>query len=440
MTDSIQVLKPGVRFTNSAGAVLSGAILYFFETDGVTPKIVYSDFARADPVGTSVTADSGGYPTSDGSTKCELYVGPGNYDAELRSSAGVVQWSFQDIQGAIDTSGFLTTSDGVTPSLPVVNTTSNQALGVSSKGKKYNTNCTGGDLTHTCGDAATLEDGWYVDIRHDGTANQVKITGTSGQLFKIPGRAGVTGFALTRRGQGVRISCDETGFVVDELASGLFNTTGIILIVDRLAVPAPSPEAGDRYIVTTGPSGVWSAFTVGAIAEADGQGGWFEIIPPADCGWQAYVQDEDIYYFYVGSAWVAQSATTAREGTLRAADQAAMEALTAGRAVTADVQLYHPAHPKVRVNFNGTGTIAIREDFGAASLTDNGTADYTVNYDTAFANTSPCVLVTCGSTSTAFATIAAPAAASQRTVLETRGDSGSPADQAHMMLMAAGDH
>jgi len=37
------------------------------------------------------------------------------------------------------------------------------------------------------------------------------------------------------------------------------------------------------------------------------------------------------------------------------------------------------------VNFNGTGTVAIRASGGVSSITDNGTSDYTVN----FTNTMP---------------------------------------------------
>lgn len=33
------------------------------------------------------------------------------------------------------------------------------------------------------------------------------------------------------------------------------------------------------------------------------------------------------------------------------------------------------------VNFNGTGTVAIRASFNVTSITDNGTGDYTVNID-----------------------------------------------------------
>lgn len=38
------------------------------------------------------------------------------------------------------------------------------------------------------------------------------------------------------------------------------------------------------------------------------------------------------------------------------------------------------------VNFNGSGTIAIRTSQNVASLTDNGTGDYTVNFSTSFSD------------------------------------------------------
>jgi hypothetical protein len=39
------------------------------------------------------------------------------------------------------------------------------------------------------------------------------------------------------------------------------------------------------------------------------------------------------------------------------------------------------------VNFNGTGTVAIRASGNVTSITDNGTGDYTVNFTTAFSDT-----------------------------------------------------
>jgi hypothetical protein len=38
---------------------------------------------------------------------------------------------------------------------------------------------------------------------------------------------------------------------------------------------------------------------------------------------------------------------------------------------------------KAWVNFNGTGTVAIRASYNVSSITDNGTGDYTVNFTSA---------------------------------------------------------
>jgi hypothetical protein len=38
---------------------------------------------------------------------------------------------------------------------------------------------------------------------------------------------------------------------------------------------------------------------------------------------------------------------------------------------------------KAWVNFDGTGTVAIRASYNVSSITDNGTGDYTVNFTTA---------------------------------------------------------
>ena len=41
---------------------------------------------------------------------------------------------------------------------------------------------------------------------------------------------------------------------------------------------------------------------------------------------------------------------------------------------------------KAWVNFNGTGTVAIRASYNVSSITDNGTGQYTVNFTNAFAD------------------------------------------------------
>ena len=55
---------------------------------------------------------------------------------------------------------------------------------------------------------------------------------------------------------------------------------------------------------------------------------------------------------------------------------------------------------KVWVNFDGTGTIAIRDDFNVNDLTDNGTGDYTVNFTNSMADTNYAVALSAASDTT----------------------------------------
>jgi hypothetical protein len=48
---------------------------------------------------------------------------------------------------------------------------------------------------------------------------------------------------------------------------------------------------------------------------------------------------------------------------------------------------------KAWVNFNGTGTVAIRAAFNVSSITDNGTGGYTVNFSTAMPDANYVVVV-----------------------------------------------
>lgn len=59
---------------------------------------------------------------------------------------------------------------------------------------------------------------------------------------------------------------------------------------------------------------------------------------------------------------------------------------------TDDVEMYLA---KAWVNFNGTGTVAIRAAGNVSSITDNGTGDYTVNFASGvFSTADYCVVLT----------------------------------------------
>jgi hypothetical protein len=55
---------------------------------------------------------------------------------------------------------------------------------------------------------------------------------------------------------------------------------------------------------------------------------------------------------------------------------------------------------KAWVNFNGTGTVAIRASFNVTSITDNGTGDYTLNITTAISDANYNFVATCYSLTT----------------------------------------
>jgi len=57
---------------------------------------------------------------------------------------------------------------------------------------------------------------------------------------------------------------------------------------------------------------------------------------------------------------------------------------------------------KAWVNFNGTGTPAIRGSFNVSSITDNGTGDYTINFTTAMPNANYSIGGTCSYYPTAY--------------------------------------
>lgn len=61
-------------------------------------------------------------------------------------------------------------------------------------------------------------------------------------------------------------------------------------------------------------------------------------------------------------------------------------------ATQAGVEVYTA---KAWVNFNGTGTVAIRASGNVSSITDNGTGDYTVNFTVAMADADYSVVANC---------------------------------------------
>jgi len=60
---------------------------------------------------------------------------------------------------------------------------------------------------------------------------------------------------------------------------------------------------------------------------------------------------------------------------------------------------------KAWVNFNGTGTVAIRDSFNVSSITDNSTGNYTVTFTNALSNANYSAIISIASANTAVSSI-----------------------------------
>jgi hypothetical protein len=303
MTDAVQVFPPGYRVTDSNGDPVNNAKIKFREIGPGATKLVYSDAALSVSLGHTVRTRSDGFPvvSQGSSTTCLIYVGADPYYIEITDENDVAIFPAKDnVKGAVDTSDFLTDADTSILTIPVLSKTGNYPVVAADKGKLIAANAGGGFFTLTLPSAITVGDGWNIGIRNDGTSNQVGITASQNIATSM---GAVTSFSL-RPGETVWLESNGATFKVSGYTPPLISgNVGVILIADRLSDPPVSPTAGARYLVGSTPLNAWSTFAQHDIAEANGQGGWFKITPPADCGWLAFVQDEDAYYAFKDSAW-----------------------------------------------------------------------------------------------------------------------------------------
>ena len=85
---------------------------------------------------------------------------------------------------------------------------------------------------------------------------------------------------------------------------------------------------------------------------------------------------------------------TITTGTITTAKVTTIQDASVGNSSTPE-QVFQ-GRAKAWVNFNGEGTIAIRDSFNVSSITDEAVGVYTVNIDTDMANVNYCAVVTTG--------------------------------------------
>lgn len=252
MTDSVAVFSPGTRITdNATGAVVSGALLEFYDADTTNPKTVYADKELATPLGTSVTCDSLGYPTSDGTTKTQIYVGTPAYKIVAKTSAGVVIWAHDNISGAVKV---IDPGDlSVIATTPVVTKSLNYIIVPEDQSTEFVGNCSSGDVTFTLPSAVDVGDGWFVSVQHAGSANQVLINSTSSQTISSGSANYDTVLPLSLSGESVKITSDGGNWRISSHTSPHVKSAhGIITVVDRLTAP-PGSEVNGAFYLISGP-------------------------------------------------------------------------------------------------------------------------------------------------------------------------------------------
>lgn len=314
--DSAPVLSPTDRLTDGNGLPVPGGVFSFFEAGTTTPKTIYSDSDLTQALGTSVTCDSGGYPTSDGSTKVMIYTGTTAYKLVATDADGATLWTLDDIPGAPEIPDV---ASAALPETPVVSRTSSYQILSTDQGKLINADPTGGSFAITLPNAVTVGDKWRIGVRHAGasTANVVAIRSAGGQTIGAPGQSAATSIALSGLGQCFWLVSDGAGWTVDTTAPPLMAPGGVVYfkVTDRLSAPPVSPVGGQRYIISSTPSGAWSTlgFSEDDIAESDGNGSWLKYTPGN--GWMAWVDDEDLITVYHDGAWEDWSNVTAPQAS-----------------------------------------------------------------------------------------------------------------------------
>lgn len=390
MVDSVALFPLGYRFEDAQGVPYSGATVEFYDAGTTSPKTVFADKDLTVELGTSITTDSAGRPTSDGTTPTDIFVGTADYKFVLKDADGNTIETKDNRPGAVQSAS--PTDVSVTASFPVVTKSLAYSVVADDQNSLFKVNCSSADVTLTLPSAVTVGNGWAIRIQHAGSANQAILATVSSQTISEGSKSFSTQYVLALNGEDIELRSDGGNWVVVSHTVPFIKVAqGIIPITDRLSSPPGSPQHGALYLLTSSPSGAWSTFAQHDIVQyTGGSTAWVKFTPYTDCGWLAFVADENIYYRFVDSAWVAESATVSFAGTIKLADQSAQETGTsATQAVLPSVQQFHPSAAKFVMEATvsgGTPTLKTPPAYNITSITDSGQGDLTVTIATDFSS------------------------------------------------------
>jgi hypothetical protein len=243
MTDAIQCLKPGIRMTDSSNEVLSGAVIKMFESGTTTPRTMYSDRGLSVSLGVTVTCDSAGYPTSNGTTKCEIYTGNTPYKLRLETSGGSTVWEHDGIVGALDTSTFATST---APPAAFSAKSADYTVVDADNGTLFEFDSTAADRTATLPSAVTVGADFVVGIRKKVAANSVIVASVSAQTIRHDVTTAATTFTMTGIGDYAWFQSDGANWIVRDLRLRVLpaGTTAQPPLKQTAGTLTTTPEAG----------------------------------------------------------------------------------------------------------------------------------------------------------------------------------------------------
>ena len=205
MADNKRVFDPGFRATDTSGNPLASATIDFFDAGTSDTKTVFSDATLSTSLGSTVTCDSAGAPTSDGSSQVMVYTGTESYKITIKNSGGSTIHTFDNVTGALGTGSF--SASTALPKNPVITKTANYTILSGDQAKVVDADPTGGSFTLTLPSAVTEGDDWTVSVKHTGTANTVTVSAAGGQTID-----GVTSQVLNYQFESITVVSDGANF------------------------------------------------------------------------------------------------------------------------------------------------------------------------------------------------------------------------------------
>jgi hypothetical protein len=286
--------------------------------------------------------------------------------------------------------------------------------------------------------ASTVGNGWLITIGHAGTANQTIISTVSSQTITSGALNYGTSLALSNSGEEVTLISDGGNWrAFHHVGPHIKRGQGVLTIADRLAAaPGSPPEAGLLYIATG--AATWGSTSIANhdVVMHTTAGAYVKITPPADCGWVAFVQDEDAFYAFVGSAWVPTAIVPAT--------QAQQEAATSGTVgVTPANQHHHPSAAKFWAYVTvSAGAPTLQTSYNVTSITDTGLGELTVTIATDFSSANWAALTSVRATGTGgfVYTHRTTAQAAGSITVAAYDNNNDPADPLAYSVAGFGDH